>query len=123
MKTHELCTTIVIFNMKRKGFSNLTGAFHNKSSRGNLFVTVLYDYDSNEILYKPIKNRQAATIRDYFLKIHNIIKSGGSNTKFYMMDNKCSIDLKEDTKEFTIYFQLAPPHMHRQNSAEWAIRT
>ena len=48
---------------------------------------VFYDYDSNAILSKPIKNRQASTIRDAFLKIHNILKSRVSDPKVYIIDN------------------------------------
>ena len=33
VKTYELCTTIMHFNIKRKGFSDLTGDFLHKSSR------------------------------------------------------------------------------------------
>ena len=44
-------------------------------------VMVMYDYDSNTILAKPIKNRQATTNRDAFLKIHNILKTRGSDPK------------------------------------------
>ena len=84
---------------------------------------VMYDYDSNAILAKPIKNKQASTISDAFLKMHNILKSIGSNQNIYIMYNKCSSDLKEAMKKYTIDFQLAPPHMHRQNSAERTIRT
>ena len=39
------------------------------------------------------------------------------------MDNECSSDLKEAMKKYEIDFQLDPPHMHRQNAAERAIRT
>ena len=55
VKTHELCTTIIPINLKRKGFSDLTGFSPYKSSRGNLYVMVMYDYDSNTILAEPIK--------------------------------------------------------------------
>ena len=55
MKTHELCATIFRFSMKIKGFINLTGTIPHKSSRGNLYVVFMYDYDSNSILTKPIK--------------------------------------------------------------------
>ena len=48
---------------------------------------VLYDYNSNAILSEPIKNKQAATIRDYFIDIHNILKSRGGEPKFYIMKN------------------------------------
>ena len=37
------------------------------------------------------------------------------------MDTECSSDLKEATKKYETDFQLAPPHMHRQNVAEQAI--
>ena len=57
VKTHDLCATIIKFNIKRKGFSNLTGDFPHKSSRGSLYVMVLYDYDSNAILAESMKNR------------------------------------------------------------------
>ena len=37
------------------------------------------------------------------------------------MDNDCSSNLKEAIKQHTIEFQLAPPHMHRQNASEQAV--
>ena len=98
MKNHELCETINPFNLKRKGFSDLTGAFPHNSSRGNVYVMVMYDYDSNTILAEPIKNRQSATIRDTFLNIHKFLKAIGSYPKVYVMDNKCPSDLKEAIK-------------------------
>ena len=78
VKTHEMCATIIPFNIKRNDFSDLNGAFLHKSSRGNLYVMVMYDYARNAILAEPIKNRQAETIRDVFLKIHKVFKSRGS---------------------------------------------
>ena len=123
MNTHELCAIIIPFNIKRKGFSNLTGAFPHKSSKEILYVMVIYDYDSNIILVEPIKNNQEATIHDDLLNIHKILKSRGSDTKFYIMDNGCSSDLKEAMKKYKIDFQLAPPHMHKRNAAEQESRT
>ena len=90
MNTHELCATIIHLNINRKGFSYLTGAFPHKSSRGNLYVMVMYDYNSNAILAKPIKHRQAATTRDSFLKIRKVLKARGSKPKVYFMENECS---------------------------------
>ena len=79
---------------------------------------VMYDYDSNAILAEPIKNMQAGTIYDAFLNIHKVLKSRGSDQNIYIMDNECSSDLYEATEKDEIYFQLDPPHMHRQNAAE-----
>ena len=95
MKNHDLCTTIIPFNLKIKVFSDITGALPHKPSRRNFYVVVVYDYDSNSILAEPIKNRQAATIRDALLKIHKVLKARDSYKKFNIMDNKCSSDVRE----------------------------
>ena len=55
VKTHDLCATITPFKLNIKGFSYLTGALPHNSSKGNLYVMVLYDYDSNAILDEPQK--------------------------------------------------------------------
>ena len=75
MKKNELCVAIVLFNIKRKGFSDLTKDFPHKSRRGNLYVMVIFDYDSNAILDKSIKKRHPVTIHNDFLNIYNILKS------------------------------------------------
>ena len=98
VKTHEICATIIPFNLKRKGFSDLTGALPHNSSRENLYVMVMYDYDSNAILPEPIKNIQESTIHNAFLKVHKVLKARGNNPKVYIMANECSSGLKEYTK-------------------------
>ena len=94
VKTHDLCSTIIPFNINIKCFSGITGAFPHKSSRINLYVMVMYDYDSNAILAEPIKNRQASTIRDVFFNIHKVLKARGIKPKVYIMENECSGGLK-----------------------------
>ena len=113
VKTHELCATTTPFNIRRKGFSDITEASPHNSSRGFFFVMVMYDYDSNTILDEPIKHSQAETIRDEFLKVHKVLKEICNDPKCYIMDNDCSSDLKTGMKEYEIEFQLDPPHMHR----------
>ena len=58
----------------------------------------MYNYDSNAILVEPIKNRQAETICDAFLKIHKVLKGRGSNPKVYIMKTVCPSELKEAMK-------------------------
>ena len=118
VNNYELCATIITFNIKRSGFSDIAGSFPYQSSRGDLHVMVMYDYDRNSILAEPIKNRQASTIRHAFLKTHKVLKDRGIEQKNYMMDNEYSSHFKEAMKKYEINFQLAPPHMHRNNSAE-----
>ena len=75
---------------------------------------LMYEYDSKKILDEPIKNRQAETIHNVSLKIHKVLKARIGKPKVYIMDNKCSSDLKEAMKKYEIDFQLAPPYMHRK---------
>ena len=46
-------------DLKEKAFMDLTGRFPHKSSRGNTYLFVLYDYNTNAILFEPLKTRQA----------------------------------------------------------------
>ena len=55
MKKKKVHATIMTLENKRKVFSALLGAFLHKSSHGNLYAMVVYDYDRNRILPKPIK--------------------------------------------------------------------
>ena len=50
VKTRELCPTIIYFNINGKCFSDITGASPHKSSRGNFYVMVINEYDSNAVL-------------------------------------------------------------------------
>ena len=43
--------------------------------------------------------------------------------KHYVLDNECSSDLKQAIRKQNMTFQLVPPHNHRQNAAERAIKT
>jgi hypothetical protein len=122
-KTFDVCGTIIPFVATRTGYHDLTGAFPHKSSRGNQYIFVLYDYDGNAILTQPIKNRQAATIRDAWLSLHQVLQRSGNAPNLYIMDNEASSDIKDAMFKHKISFQLAPPHMHRRNAAERAIRT
>ena len=84
---------------------------------------VMYDYDINTILYEPITNRHTETIRYAFLNMYEILKSRVKDLQVCIINNKCSSDLKETIKKYTIDFQLSPPHMHWKNASEQDIRT
>ena len=47
----------------------------------------------------------------------------GHIVKKYILDNECSEDLKAALNKQKLTYELAPPHMHRRNAAERAIRT
>ena len=47
---------------QHKAYVNLMGQFLFKSTRGNTYIYVLYDYESNAILVEAVQNQQAQTL-------------------------------------------------------------
>ena len=122
-KTYHVAIKIEPFKPKETAYSDLTGRFPHLSSRGNQYVLVVYDYDSNGILATPLKSRQAQEITEAWQQIHNKLNKHGHTIKKYLLDNECSNDLKLAMIKENLTFELAPPNNHRRNAAERAIRT
>jgi hypothetical protein len=106
-----------------KTYTDLTGRFPHQSSRGNNYIFVAYNYDGNAILVEPMKNRDAETIITTWNTIHKRLTKNGIATTHYILDNECSAAFKETLRQHDITFELVPPHQHRRNAAERAIRT
>ena len=83
----------------------------------------MYDHDSNAILTHPLKTRQGAEIKRTWMILHDQLARRGVPPKIYIMDNEASSDLKKAILKYKLRYQLTPPHMHRINAAERAIRT
>ena len=122
-KTHDVCAIITPFDPKSTAYSDLTGRFPHKSSRGNEYLLVVYDFDSNAILVEAIKNRTAKEITKAWEKIHLVLKSTGAAPNLYILDNEISGEFKTALGKYKLAFQRTPPHIHRRNAAERAIRT
>jgi hypothetical protein len=86
-------------------------------------MLVVYDYDSNAILVETLKTRQAGEIKTAWLKMHLTLTRHGSTPNLYILDNEASSELKNAMIKYKVNYQLAPPHIHRQNAAERAIQT
>jgi hypothetical protein len=84
---------------------------------------VLNDYDSNETLAKPIKDRTAPELLKAFQFMEQELMARGLKPKLMKLDNEASKLLKEYLYKQDITFQLVPPYSHRRNSAERAIRS
>ena len=55
---------------------------------------VLNDYDSNAILARPFKTRQAKDLVDTWKKLFDDLTTNGHTTKCFIMDNECSTEMK-----------------------------
>ena len=109
--------------LKQKSYADLTGQFPHKSSRGNQYLFVLYDYDTNAILFEPLKTRQSKEITNAYDKCYAKLAKNLTAPKLYILDNECSADLKLAIIKKNAKYELVPPHQHRRNAAEKAIRT
>jgi hypothetical protein len=104
-------------------YTDQTGRFPVVSSKGNKYITVLYDNDSNAILAKPIKDRTAPELLKAFQFIEQELVAKGLKPKLMKLDNEASKLLKDYPYQQEIAFQLVPPYSHSRNSAERAIRS
>ena len=94
-----------------------------QSDRGNNYILVVYHYYANNIITTPLKNRKGPWILSGITKIHEKLRKRGLTPKIHIMDNEVSEDLMKYFEDSDIQFQLVPPHMHRINAVERAVRT
>ena len=104
-----------------KIYSYQTGRFSLTSRKGNKYVMVVYDHDSNAILAKPLKSWSAEHLLAVTAKMHIFLREQGIHPKMHIMDNECSSMVRSYLNNNDIDMQLVPPNLHRTNTAEKAI--
>jgi hypothetical protein len=109
VKTFEACAMLIPFTAKNTAYHDLTGRFPHQSSRGNEYLIVVYDHDSNSILVIALNNKTGAEIKRGWTSIHERLAQGGNQPKLYILDNEASADLKKGLKKYKLEYQLVPP--------------
>jgi hypothetical protein len=104
-------------------YIDLTGKFLVRSSKGNSYVMVCYIYDCNYVKVIPMKSRSASEWVKSYDTIHQELTVKGFKPKLQTLDNEASAALKNFFTVNDIAYQLVPPHCHRRNAVERAIRT
>jgi hypothetical protein len=82
-----------------------------------------YIYDCNYIKVVPMKSRSASEWVKEYGSIHQELTVKGFKPKLQTLYNEASTALKNYFTPQNIDYQLVPPHCHRRNAAERAIRT
>lgn len=100
-----------------------TGRFAVTSSRGNKYIMVAYDYDSNTIHAEAMKSRTGGEPKAAYKKIQTLLASRGLKPNVHFLDNECADTFKQLMTEAGEEYQLVPPHVHRKNAAERALQT
>jgi hypothetical protein len=80
-------------------------------------------YDCNYIKVVPMKSRSASEWVKAYDRIHQELSVKGFKPKLKTLDNEASTALKNFFTTNNIAYQLVPPHCHRRNATERAIRT
>jgi hypothetical protein len=71
-------------------YTDQTGIFPVVSSKGNKYIMILYDYDSNAILEQPIKDRTAPELLKAFQFMEQELVARGLKPKLMKLDNEAS---------------------------------
>ena len=122
-KSNDVAYIIVNKDDLCTAYTDITGRFPYRSSRGNQYILIAYHYDANYIYGLPMKDRKAATITKTWRIIHNKFSMAGAAPNTYILDNEISGEFIQALEEKELHFQLVPPHTHRRNLAERAIQT
>ena len=130
-QTHSLTkqkeSVLMVFDLsdeaQRLMYTDQTGKFPKKSSKGNHYIMVLIEIDSNAILVEAMKNRTAGEMIRAYLVLVTRLSNAGVKPKMHILDNECSEEFKAQIRKNNMTFQLVPPHDHRRNIAEKAIQT
>ena len=105
-----------------KMYTDQTGRFPKKSSRGHQYIMVLIEMDSNAILVAAMKNRTSGEMIRAYQELVDRLRGAGVKPQLHLLDNECSAEFKERIKLNDMKYQLVPPHDHRRNIAETAIK-
>jgi hypothetical protein len=108
-KTHLVYAVVVD---QGQLYTDLTGKFLVRSSKGNSYVMVCYIYDCNYVKVVPMKSRSASEWVKAYDSIHQEITVKGFKPNLQTLDNEASSALKNFFTVNDIAYQLVPPHCH-----------
>jgi hypothetical protein len=93
-------------------YTDQTKKFPKKSSKGNHYIMVIIEIDSNAILVEAMKNRSAGEMIRAYLILVNCLYNAGVTPKMHILDNECSKEFKAQICKNNMTFQLVPSHDH-----------
>ena len=82
-----------------------------------------YHYASNAILIRPFASKADGHRIPAYRAIMARLKQSDKTVDIHILDNEASTAYRAAITESGCTYQLVPPHVHRRNAAERAIRT
>ena len=107
-----------------KLYTDDTGRFPVHARSGNIYIMISYYCNANLILVEPFSSRKDAHRLLAYNKIMQRLTDNKLCVDLQILDNEASEEYKRSIKnKWNAKYQLVPPHTHRRNAAERAIRT
>ena len=91
-------------------YTDQTGRFPVTSSKGNNYILVAYNCDSNTIHAEPLKTRSGLDLTTAYQKLHRLLTNRGLRPNLHILDNVCPNVLKIFMREVNKKFKLVPPN-------------
>jgi hypothetical protein len=90
-------------------YTDLTGKFPVRSSKGNSYVMVCYVFGCNYVKVVPMKSRSASEWVKSYDHIHQELTAKGFKPKLQTLDNEALAALKNLFTTNDVEYQLVPP--------------
>lgn len=88
---------------------DLPGRYSITSKRGNKYIFLVVDQDSNYINAVPIPSRKSSELIKAFIICYEEMKAAGFIAKLLRLDNEVSRDLIKAIKVQELNYQIVPP--------------
>ena len=110
------------YDVHKTMFSDQTGQFSTRSQRGNKYIMVMVEIDSNAILIKLMTSRKDAKMIRAYNALLLRLKRAGITPKKHVLDNEVYENMKNHIRDTCkLQMELVPPGCHRRNAAKVAI--
>jgi hypothetical protein len=104
-------------------FTDDTGRFNPPAQSGNQYIMVGLHTASNAILVHPFASKHDSHQIPAYNNIYACLNAVGAAPTIHVMDNEASVAFQGAVATNKCKLQLVPPHVHRRNATERAIRT
>ena len=112
-----------VYYIRNTVFSDQTVQFPARSKRGNKYIVVMVEIDSNATLMEPIKNRTDAELTRAYCTMILRLKHDIIIPQKHILDNDVSNAMETIIRyEYKMKLELVPPGCNCCNAAEVAIR-
>ena len=104
-------------------FTDDTGRFTPRARSGNQYIMVALHSESNAILVRAFKTKHDTHRIAAYNDLYSRLAAQHATPDIHILDNEASAAFLTAITKHGCKYQLVPPHVHRRNRAERAIRT